>query len=69
MVKRQLSLYNKIIEEVAKYYNDKVIDLYNCGINTDTLHLYTLEGLIHPNASGMNLIKNKMIKDLKKYYK
>ena len=50
-------------------YNDKVIDLYNCGINTDTLHLYTLEGVIHPNASGMNLIKNKMIKDLKKYYK
>lgn len=65
----RLCRYNKIIEKVAKYYDDKVIDLYNCGINTDTLHLYTLEGLIHPNASGMNLIKNKMIKDLKKYYK
>lgn len=65
----KLSEYNKVIKNVAKIYNAKILDIYNCGFNKTNFDEYTVDGRLHPNQAGMVLIKNKMITDLKKYYK
>ena len=52
-----LNKYNKVIKEICEYYDLKYIELTECGINTGNLSNYLVDG-IHPNAMGMQLIKN-----------
>ena len=64
----QIKAYNKIIRNVAGYYELPLVDLYNdSGITIDNLSEYTIDNL-HPNEAGMKLLKNTFINALKEQY-
>ena len=42
----------------------QVIDLYNCGINTDNLPALTIDG-VHPTPEGMQYIEAAMLAALR----
>lgn len=52
-----LNKYNNVIKEICNCYDLKYIDLTECGITTGNLSTYLVDG-IHPNAMGMQLMKN-----------
>lgn len=64
-----LDEYNYAIRNIARIYGYKVFDLYSCGFGTDNFDKYMADGKAHPNIAGMKVIKNKILKELDKYYK
>lgn len=54
--------FSEILMYVANIYGIKVIDLLKCGINYGNAASYLYDG-IHPNANGMKLIADYVIKE------
>ncbi len=64
-----LDEYNYVIRNIARIYGYKVFDLHSCGFGTDNFDKYMADGKAHPNVKGMKVIRNKILKELDKYYK
>lgn len=54
--------FSDILIHVANIYGIKVIDLLKCGINYGNASSYLYDG-IHPNANGMKLLSDFLIKE------
>lgn len=52
---------NKAISEIAQIFGANVINLQTCGIHYWNVGTYTVDGTVHPNAAGMEIIKNKVL--------
>lgn len=64
-----LVTYNAIISEIAAKYDCTVVDLYKgTGIDSDNLAQYMVDGDLHPNYDGMDLITDCFVKALMENY-
>ena len=59
--------FNSDIASLAKMYGAQVVDLYNCGILTDSIAFKMFMGdTLHPNRAGMEAISNAFTSTLLK---
>lgn len=56
--------YNDVIKEMASIFGCDVIDTYACGISRYNISSLSVDGTLHPNAVGHQLIANKIITEL-----
>lgn len=56
--------YNDVIKEMASIFGCDVIDTYACGISRYNIASVTIDGVLHPNAAGHELIYNKILTEL-----
>ena len=61
----QPTTFNNDIVKLANKYNANIVDLYNCGITSDTNCFNAFMGdNLHPNNAGMDAISNAFISSL-----
>ena len=58
--------WNRSITELSSALGCHTINLQECGITYDNLSLYTVDGGLHPNNTGMTLIAHKVAQELAK---
>ena len=54
-----------LIKNISKALGCEYIDLRDCGIKISTASDYTIDGGIHPNAKGMKILANEILKKIK----
>jgi lysophospholipase L1-like esterase len=60
--------WNSAMMEISKSFDCYIIDVNDCGITYDNLFKYVVDNGLHPNAAGMTLIANKVLKNISDVY-
>jgi lysophospholipase L1-like esterase len=56
--------YNTSIRDIARIFGCNFIDLSACGINYKSAASLSVDNLLHPNATGQDLMYKKVLTDL-----
>jgi len=57
--------WNSNIMEIAGYYGCTVIETNDCGIDYDNIMQFVVDGGLHPNCNGMELLAVKVCANIK----